>query len=96
MSRLKLQETNEQMQRFFDKMASGELRDMPLEERGILFTLIGLSEEKYCVGEVEDILPDSTETLRKHLNSLVEQGFVSFAPEDAGKQISRRHYVVCI
>lgn len=88
------EQANEQMQRFLSKIAAGEMNHVSLRERGLLYTLIAMSPEKNVVGAVEDVLPDSKECLRGHLQDLVDSGFVSLDPMDAGKQISRKHYVV--
>ena len=88
------EQANEQMQRFFSKIAAGEMNHVSLRERGLLYTLIAMSSEKNVIGAVEDVLPDSKECLRGHLRDLVDGGFVSLDPIDAGRQISRMHYVV--
>ena len=87
---------NEQMQRFMGKIAAGELNHLSLCERGLLYTLIGKSAEEAVIGEVEDSLPDSKDSLRRHLNALIDEGYVMLAPTDAGKQISKKHYSVNI
>lgn len=96
MDEKRMERVGRQLERFMGKIASGELKDMPIAERGVLYTLIGFSAEDNVIGVTEQILPETVETVRKHLKWLVDRGYVEFRPEDAGRQISKRHYVVHI
>ena len=95
-SNLARQDMEVQMKRFFGKLRSGELRELNMSERGVIYTLIGLSAQDNRIRSAEEVLPESNRTLHKYVTGLVEKGYVSFYPEDGDKRISDRRYEVNI
>ena len=88
------EKTRKQMERFKEWVISPDSRELSLADKGILYTLIGMADSGYTIGQVEEYVPDSNKSVHRHLRNLEARGFVTLIPVGVGKQITGMHYRV--
>ena len=87
-------ETKEQMERFRRWVISDESRSLSLADKGVLYTLIGMSGSNFTIGQVESFMPDSNRSVHRHIRGLEEKGLVTLIPICGRRQIAAMHYRV--
>ena len=86
--------TREQMERFREWILSADGRRLSLADKGILYTLIGMSDADYTISQVEAFVPDSSKSIHRHIRSLEADGVVTLIPISGKRQIGAMHYRV--